>query len=58
MRLWTRQGWFSSEAGGTVSDLAGRDRYLETGNVIASNLGIHQALVAKLRPFLSDSLKA
>ena len=47
-----------SEAGGTVSDLAGRDWYLETGNVIASNLEIHQALVAKLRPFLSDSLKA
>lgn len=47
-----------SEAGGTVSDLAGGDRYLETGNVIAGNLKVHQALGAKLRPFLSDSLGA
>jgi len=47
-----------SEAGGTVSDLAGGDRHLETGNVIAGNLKVHQALVAKLRPFLSDSLRA
>jgi len=47
-----------SEAGGTVSDLAGGDRYLETGNVIAGNLKVHRAMVAKLRPFLSDSLGA
>ena len=47
-----------SEAGGTVSDLAGGDRHLETGNVIAGNLKIHRAMVAKLRPFLSDSLRA
>jgi len=47
-----------SEAGGTVSDLAGGDRYLETGNVIAGNLKVHQAMVAKLRPFLSDTLTA
>jgi len=47
-----------SEAGGTVSDLAGGDRYPETGNVIAGNLKVHQAMVAKLRPFLSDALRA
>jgi len=47
-----------NEAGGTVSDLAGGDRHLETGNVIAGNLKIHRAMVAKLRPFLSDSLGA
>ncbi len=47
-----------SEAGGMVSDLAGGDRYLKTGNVIAGNLKVHQAMVAKLRPFLSDSLRA
>jgi len=47
-----------SEAGGTVSDLAGGDRYLKTGNVIAGNLKVHQAMVARLRPFLSDSLRA
>ena len=47
-----------SEAGGTVSDLADGNRYLETGNVIAGNLRIHRAMVAKLRPFLGDSLRA
>lgn len=47
-----------SEAGGTVSDLAGGDRYPETGNVIAGNLKVHQAIVAKLRPFLSDALRS
>jgi len=47
-----------SEAGGTVSDLAGGDRHFETGNVIAGNLKIHRAMVAKLRPFLSDALRA
>jgi len=47
-----------SEAGGTVSDLAGGDRHFETGNVITGNLKIHRAMVAKLRPFLSESLKA
>lgn len=47
-----------SESGGVVSDMAGGDQHLETGNIIAGNLKIHQALAAKLQPFLSDSLKA
>jgi len=47
-----------SEAGGTVSDLAGGDRHFETGNIVAGNLKVHQALVARLRPFLSASLAA
>jgi len=47
-----------SEAGGTVSDLAGGDRHLETGNVIAGNLKVHRAMVARLRPFLSETLRA
>jgi myo-inositol-1(or 4)-monophosphatase len=47
-----------TEAGGTVSDLAGGDRHLETGNVVAGNLKIHQAMIARLRPFLSASLRA
>lgn len=47
-----------SEAGGTVSDLAGGDRHLETGNVVAGNLKVHQVMLARLRPFLSDSLRA
>jgi myo-inositol-1(or 4)-monophosphatase len=47
-----------SEAGGTVSDLAGGDRFLDTGNPVAGNLKVHQAMLAKLRPFLNESLKA
>ena len=47
-----------SEAGGMVSDLAGGDRHFETGNVVAGNPKIHQAMIAKLRPFLDESLEA
>lgn len=46
------------EAGGIVSDLAGGNRHLETGNIIAGSLKVHQAMVARLRPFLSDTLDA
>jgi myo-inositol-1(or 4)-monophosphatase len=46
------------EAGGKVSDLAGGDRYLETGNIVAGNLKVHQAMLDKIKPFLGDSLKA
>jgi myo-inositol-1(or 4)-monophosphatase len=47
-----------AEAGGTVTDLAGGERHMETGNVIAGNLKIHKAMLARLRPFLNDSLSA
>jgi myo-inositol-1(or 4)-monophosphatase len=45
-----------SEAGGTVSDLAGGTRHFETGNVVAGNLKVHGAMVQALRPHLSESL--
>jgi myo-inositol-1(or 4)-monophosphatase len=47
-----------SEAGGAVSDIAGGDRHLETGNVVAGNVKVHGAMIARLRPYLSDSLCA
>lgn len=47
-----------SESGGMVSDLAGGDRYLDTGNLIAGNIKVHQAMLAKIRPFLGENLKA
>jgi myo-inositol-1(or 4)-monophosphatase len=47
-----------SEAGGVVSDIGGGDRYLETGNIVAGNLKVHQAMLTRIRPFLSDTLKA
>jgi myo-inositol-1(or 4)-monophosphatase len=46
------------EAGGTVSDLAGGSRHFETGNLVAGNIRIHQAMLDLLRPFLNDALTA
>jgi myo-inositol-1(or 4)-monophosphatase len=44
------------EAGGTVSDLAGGSRHFETGNVVAGNLKVHQAMLQTLKPHLCESL--
>jgi myo-inositol-1(or 4)-monophosphatase len=41
-----------------VSDAAGGDRHLQTGNVVAGNLKIQQAMLSRIRPFLSSSLRA
>ena len=46
------------EAGGTITDLAGGGRYLETGNMVAGNLKIHRAMLDLLNPFLNDKLAA
>jgi myo-inositol-1(or 4)-monophosphatase len=45
------------EAGGMVSDLAGGDEFLATGNVVAGNPRIHPALVEALRPYMAASLR-
>ena len=37
------------EAGGVVTDLDGRERMLETGNIIASNEALHRPLLELLR---------
>lgn len=47
-----------TEAGGTVTDLAGGLRQFDTGNVVAGNLKLHKAMLARLRPFLTESLTA
>lgn len=47
-----------TEAGGTVTDLAGGKTFLETGNLVAGNLAIHRALMGLLGPHLSDQLRA
>ncbi|EIC21493.1 inositol monophosphatase family protein [Thiorhodovibrio frisius] len=46
------------EAGGTVTDMAGGDRFFETGNVVAGNLRIHQDILERLKPVLNGRLKA
>ncbi len=47
-----------TEAGGTVSDLAGGDRYFDTCNLVAGGIKVHRAMLDRLRPFLSDALRA
>lgn len=47
-----------TEAGGTVTDLAGGDRYFETLNLVAGGLKVHRAMLERLRPFLGPSLPA
>ncbi len=45
------------EAGGTVSDIAGGGRFLETGNIIAGGLRIHSALTKTIAPHLTANLR-
>ncbi len=46
------------EAGGTVTDLSGGEKYLETGNVVAANVSLHQEMIKLIKPHLDDNLKA
>jgi len=46
------------EAGGTVTDLNGGDKYFETGNVVASNVKLQNEMLSLIKPHLSDQLKA
>ncbi len=40
------------EAGGTVTDITGGSRYLETGHVIAGNIKIQREILNEISPFL------
>ncbi|MGD9168658.1 MAG: inositol monophosphatase family protein [Candidatus Thiodiazotropha sp.] len=46
------------EAGGLVTDIGGGERYLETGNVIAGNIKVHNAMLKCILPHLDDKLTA
>ncbi len=45
------------EAGGMITDFAGGNRYLDTGNMIAGNARVHRAMLELITPFLTDSLR-
>ncbi len=45
------------EAGGMVADIAGGERFFETGNVIASNPNLLKPMLQCVRPNLSDALR-
>lgn len=46
------------EAGGTVSDLSGGDRHMQTGNVIAGGMKVHADMLKTLHPLLGGELTA
>jgi myo-inositol-1(or 4)-monophosphatase len=46
------------EAGGLVTDIAGGERFLETGNLIAGSIKVHNAMLRRIRPHLDDKLTA
>ncbi len=45
------------EAGGVVTDFSFRDKYLESGNLIAGNPKMHQIMYQAIEPHVTDSLK-
>jgi myo-inositol-1(or 4)-monophosphatase len=45
------------EAGGTVSDIGGGERYLESGNVIAGGLKTHAAMLKLIKPHLNEHIR-
>ena len=47
-----------TEAGGTVTDLQGKDHFMKSGNIVAGNLKLVAALIQQLAPHLTPALKA
>lgn len=45
------------EAGGHCADFAGKDRFAETGNIVAGNLKVVDAMVAAIKPHLTTALR-
>lgn len=46
------------EAGGTVTDIAGGENYMESGNLVAGNIKLHSAMLKVIQPHLTDQLRA
>ena len=46
------------EAGGLVTDIGGGERFLETGNVIAGSIKVHNAMLRRIRPHRGGKLTA
>ncbi len=45
------------EAGGYVGDFSGRDKYLETGNVVAGSEKVFKAILKTIHPHLTPDLQ-
>ena len=46
-----------TEAGGLISDLSGKDNFLNTGHICAGNAEIHPQLLKIIEPHLTEALK-
>jgi myo-inositol-1(or 4)-monophosphatase len=46
------------EAGGVITDLAFNDQYLDSGNLVAGNPKMHQALYHLIAPYITENLKS
>lgn len=46
------------EAGGIVTDFAGGEHYMETGNLVTGNPKMHQAILDTISPYRTDKLRA
>jgi myo-inositol-1(or 4)-monophosphatase len=46
------------EAGGIVTDIAGGENHLKSGNVIAGGIKIHNAMLRTIRPHLTERLRS
>lgn len=44
------------EAGGIITDFAGKSDFLATGNVVAGNLAVHKAILRTIQPLLVEDL--
>ena len=47
-----------TEAGGTVTDLQGKDQYMQSGNIVAGNIKVLSDLLKCLGPHLTPALRA
>jgi myo-inositol-1(or 4)-monophosphatase len=45
------------EAGGIVTDLEGKDKYFESGNVLTANPKLHQIMAGIIEPHLTEGLR-
>jgi myo-inositol-1(or 4)-monophosphatase len=50
-------GLLVREAGGIISNLNGKDGWLQSGNVLAASPKIYDAMVETLAPYLTDDIK-
>ena len=46
------------EAGGFIGDFSGRDKYMETGNVVAGNSDVYKQILKKIHPHLTEDLQS